>query len=324
MTAVNVIRDPARGCIHVVADAAGLDPQGCLTLSFPKIVPLPQFNAVLAVRGTISHVLTLGACMFRHAESYDGLKSTVGEMLQREFRKIRSIAAPDDMLLMPFDLCLASISETTGTDAYLVTSNDGNPGIAPWTVVDLPWGILAPPIGEAWSSTIANHGDPLSLMPAILAEQRKVINPTASGALGPFVGAFAQVFTIARRSITSRIIGTWPSDRNGRMGGHYGPRQLARGVKIARDGSEPEIQRRHGRGQPRDDAAEPGAVVGVVLGERWQMMVEGWESEDGAGGRRQAGGGCRNMGVRHGVAPKTCRKATDRTIIDCNQRIKSF
>jgi hypothetical protein len=207
MTAINVFRDV--DAIHMITDGIAHvgDRPSFVT---GKAWPLPHVNAVSAVSGPAA-AAGLMVSVMGAATSYDELKA-YGALEARsafkEFRKVLELSTdPTEVRIV-----IAGFSEKGGADSFVISSKAA-PEVPEWSAVTLP-PIFGVPMDEdnaiskAWLSAFPTAYDALAY-PAeagiLLLELQRSSFGTA------FVGGFAQMTTVTREAVTSRIIHRWPA-----------------------------------------------------------------------------------------------------------------
>lgn len=223
MSVVNIIRH--RDAVHILTDGASYDRQGEMFVATPKSWALPHVQAVLAFRGPmIFPVLTVEN--IGHAGStYDEIKAGIVDYLRGVYD-----AAAAQLHNWPsgdqFEVFVAGISEITGPDSYVVVNHSRYPDVKPWTVTQL--GQFSPSIGDPevmerlWSkvpnASCADDLDPvrdgLWLMECQRAARFQCEPDQVEAGI---VGGFAQLTTVTRDAITTRVIHKWPDKPGDRL-----------------------------------------------------------------------------------------------------------
>jgi hypothetical protein len=213
MTAINIIQQIS--AVHVITDGAVCNPDdGKLALEVAKVWPLPHLNAVIAVRGSYlaapAILLRIGA----KALSFDDLKKQISSGLNDECDRAELLAACGS-----FDLVVAGWSDSVGPHSYFMCNHLLHGGIEPWRVVDLN-GVsllpLSPAMRTEFDDAFPPGTNPHALDPIrdglrMLEIQRRHLAPNADGSANyRTIGRFAQLTTITRAAIETRIIHRWP------------------------------------------------------------------------------------------------------------------
>lgn len=204
------------------SDGAVYLPDGTLHRRMQKIFPLTHLNAVIAGRGSPLFLSAFGALASIEASSFDQLKETTASIGTRLFADLRATMEAAGAGT-ECELVIAGLSEAEGPSSFFTCSHEHRtPAIRPWQVVDLDPISLAPhdsaikaELDKAYPHGI--HPDqfhPIIDGLRVLEIQRAhpVAHPGGGFGILPTVGAFAQLTTIRRDIITTRIIRRWPDE----------------------------------------------------------------------------------------------------------------
>lgn len=188
MTAINVLKLP--GSVHLLTDGRVSDGVGFGTVA--KMMPLAHLNAAVAIRGPARLLGLMALILCPKAASFDDL---VGELRRLEWI-CGQMSEPwqIETLAADFDVVIAGIG-SAGPAAYLV-SNHAKHGFAPWQVFEIPHFLVTPPVGQYLFDRVFGADDPLAEMPRLVDAQRA----------HPSVGGFAQLTSIDRAGISTRIV----------------------------------------------------------------------------------------------------------------------
>ena len=223
MSAVNIFRQT--DAVHVVTDGYAIDdtaePGTGAYFAVPKVFPLPHLNAVVAARGVLLAPWLMAMCIARSGDSYDAAK-------QRAVQSARDCAG--SLANLPrgglFEFYVAGFSETTGADSYCVTSSEAT-GVPVWQVVDLGTSSFAPSdqsvLDEMQRGLPANLRTLDDLDPEreglrVLELQRARHFTGVDSVERMNIGCFAQITTVTRDAITTRILRRWPDEIGKRTG----------------------------------------------------------------------------------------------------------
>ncbi|RXH33312.1 hypothetical protein XH84_10080 [Bradyrhizobium nanningense] len=117
------------------------------------------------------------------------------------------------------------MSETQGPSGFRITTltqSESN-HLAPWQVVDMPRGFNPCPCAsdadeQEIRSALAAAPAPLEghAIAALAAQRRIAARDHAASRTPCWVGGFAQLTTVTRNAISTRVIHCWPDDTIGR------------------------------------------------------------------------------------------------------------
>ena len=226
LTAINVVKQ--RDTVHLISDGAHYDAEQRLVSTGPKVFALPHINAAVGIRGP-SIALPLLAHFIGHgAVTYDGLKSDIVSVLKHAFASTRTVLK-QAALGAAFEVVIGGISERSGPDAYVISGSDKG-SMSPITpITDLGFLPTTPEIDtlvermaiDAWIKNPASYGlatalieeiDPVDFGLQIIEMQRAA---KFGGRDSCYIGGFAQLTTVRKSGIQTRVIRRWP-DKIGR------------------------------------------------------------------------------------------------------------
>ena len=182
-----------------------------------KAWPLPHLRAVVSGRGPRLGPMLMADFLNTAGRTYDEMKRNAG-VLVREMVECHG----DTILGGPFgsklEIVVAGWSETTGPDAFVISTHGDNPAVAPWTVLDCGPVMMTPGDPEIQQTalaampagvTCADDMDPARDGLAIVMAQRagRVLADGMS-----VVGAFVQLTTVTQEGISTRILHSWPEE----------------------------------------------------------------------------------------------------------------
>lgn len=233
MTAINVVRTSDR--VHVVCDGRGLAPSETVrsfsgltvatrvtparAIAMSKVATFPHLNLALGIRGQAFMIPHVAAMVPVFGKSFDEIRAS----LASGFRNWWTGAAAQwgragaDARMTSADLIFAGISEEIGGPAsYMVATHEFyGDAIPPWQPVDLPEVYLSPG-DQATFERFAEPPDDIDAFAiASLKHQRdlELRGPAGETFQGRReIGVFAQVTTVSRHAITSRIVHRWPGE----------------------------------------------------------------------------------------------------------------
>lgn len=203
MTAINVIKQS--DSVHMLTDGATCRDGSRYAASTCKAFPVPHLNAVIATSGSLMWSPLILSNLLLSVTTYDELKQWAPTLLHKavvEASHVFSGEGTPEVLLV-----VAGISETTGPDAFSVTTCER---IAePWVALTHGDCSLWPSTPEIQAEFHEAYGDVTSgddLDPArwgvrAIEMQRK--HPEA------IIGGFVQLTSVTREGITTRIVHRW-------------------------------------------------------------------------------------------------------------------
>ncbi|UQD96134.1 hypothetical protein [Bradyrhizobium japonicum] len=218
MSAANLI--VASDGVHLISDALVWDTTDqTITAICPKVVMLPHLRCAATIRAehlivfqSVSLVLSTMA-----AANFDDFKRTIGKALQELDGKLTDMG-----LCSPFEVSVAGVSEEGGPNGFRITTlarSSGSNHLVPWQVIDMPPGFNPCPcasdadereIRSALAAAPANlEGHAIA---ALTAQRRIAARDHVAGRTPCWVGGFAQLTTVTRDSIATRIIRRWDED----------------------------------------------------------------------------------------------------------------
>lgn len=224
MTALAVFRHS--DAVQVVSDGTvqgpSIDPIG----NFSKILPIPHLSAAVALRG-VPIMLPVLAFALQSAATFDELRNGAASLARRFFDEWRSVLQQSPFPA-EFDLVVAGISERDGPASYLVCNHDRH-GVKPWTVADLGPCALLPGgpavMDEFWkaypagtsSQALDPERDGLRILEMQQRHELEAAFEMVDGTPLPMrIGGFAQLTTVRRDAITTKIIHRWPDEAGNR------------------------------------------------------------------------------------------------------------
>lgn len=212
MTALNVFLD--RDTAQVFSDGAFVGPDGRLAYVSSKIHVLPHIPAVIAARGA-NFWLTIAAGALERFGSFDELTDNAVERLRTAPREYRSSSIAG-RLNEPAEFIIVGWSERDGAmRCFTIRAGE-------WKLVPVTEGMVSPgspamvaPLqaeGLDLTADLRTISEDQGL--ALLRQQRLELSD--EGGVEPFryVGCLAQLTTVTRDSVSTRILERWP-DRVG-------------------------------------------------------------------------------------------------------------
>jgi hypothetical protein len=221
MSAINVVLK--KSSVHIICDAASYDERGNLIAAVPKVALLPHLNAAIACRGPRISVPLFADLLPAIATTYDELKTEAPTFL-RDLQPMLQASFAHCSLGTEFDVVVAGISETAGPDAYLICSHTRYGGVQPWTTVQLAELTTLPGDLDIRARFIDRvpHDieafDPERDGLTVLEAQRAAPIEHAGDKSFVGVGGFAQVTSITRDGIVTKVIHRWPDEIGHQIG----------------------------------------------------------------------------------------------------------
>lgn len=214
MSAINIITTPK--AVHVISDGACYRSDGTLHGVAQKAHSIAHLRMIVAARGP-SILTPLIAESLQHAfTSFDaaveGMAAVVEDAVETYGTTLAMCSIGAD-----FDLLVAGWSEARDCgETYYLSSMD-RPGVPAWTVSKCGPVVISPN-DDAMTARLQRQGaaldlnrrDPLDVALVIMEEQRKVKGHQGGDEEVHGVGAFAQVTSVTRDGIASRILRRWP------------------------------------------------------------------------------------------------------------------
>lgn len=224
MTALTVFRHS--DAVHIVSDGTMQGMSGAAIGSVSKVWPIPHLSAAVAMRGG-PIMLPVMSFALQTAATFDDLRNEVAALARRVFDEWR-VVLEQSPFSADFDLAVAGISERDGPASYLVC-NHNRYGVKPWTVVDLGPCALLPGgpavMDEFWkaypagtsSQALDPERDGLRILEMQQRHELEAAFEMVDGTPLPMrIGGFAQLTTVRRDAITTKIIHRWPDEAGNR------------------------------------------------------------------------------------------------------------
>jgi hypothetical protein len=193
--------------VHVLTDGAGLMPDGKHGGTVVKAMPLPHLNMVVSARGPVMTGLFAGLSLCGAGQSFDQVKERAPDVA----RKIN--ATPG--FSAPFEIFAAGFSEADGPTAWMIGSHSEIADVWPFELVELGNLTVFPLFGPSRIGLLDDLEGPqaLDFVDELLEDVRHTPVPLTSkfgGPLGCSIGHFAQLTTVTRDEISTRIVKRWP------------------------------------------------------------------------------------------------------------------
>jgi hypothetical protein len=199
-------------------DGAHLEFDGRLSCRASKVFAMPHLNAALAVRGGKFMGMILADQIGRTEKTFDEMKSGILATTEAVEASVRPAwEKQHGKGVTEFDLFIAGISETTGPDSFLITNHNDylSMGVTAWTLVDLGRVSLAPStdvLHANWAAHMHSASFDIRAAISLMNEQRRTVWPNRAGIDVHTVGCFAQLTTIQKGDISSRLFHRWDED----------------------------------------------------------------------------------------------------------------
>lgn len=228
MTAINIITKP--DAIHVLTDGAFYSSEGILLEVGTKCFALPTLDMVLVGRGRKDFMPFFISELDKRASDFDSAIEESPGALQAVMSCIPILLLNREQQAGAFDpafeLWLMGYSRSRNAfETYILPTHDLHPGLLAWQMGRVEGSMICAPVPTAEACRLAGVPDDISIEnfdPEIdglrlLEIQRHV--PSAPDQrrpekVGCIVGALAQITTITREGVSSKILRRWP-DRIG-------------------------------------------------------------------------------------------------------------
>jgi hypothetical protein len=229
VSAINIACETDR--VHVVTDGLGRGPGFTrFTAAGPeavagdvvptqKIATIAHLSLAAAVRGNAAHLPVVASAIPLFGSSFDQVKSRFPSGFRPHFeavvRQWRSI--PGCRYVDQADIVVAGISEERGPQAYVVPTHARYRDCRPWIAHDAGK-VFFSPNDDSLHGVFGNLPEPIDIVSfaiGTLSCQRELELFGADGESfrgSTEIGLFAQVTTITRDSIVSRIVHRWRED----------------------------------------------------------------------------------------------------------------
>ena len=207
------IRD--RDHVHLVADGAGLMPDGTFGGRVLKLFPFPHLNMVVGCRGEVSFGMMVAIALCGAGSTFDEVKANA----PRALRQVSLLPAVKGVI----EVYVGGWSESTGPNAWMIVTRaiQQAPDIEPFKVTDLGSVTVMPaPNPVAPDLLEALHGPrPLDHLAELVDAVRRTPVPIAYVPNGfgetidaHVVGGFVQIATVARDEIRTACLHRWPDE----------------------------------------------------------------------------------------------------------------
>lgn len=214
MTAVNVIVCP--DAVHLVTDGAAVDREGRLATIAMKVIPLPHMLVALAYSGPANFLSAMADLAGSCGASYDDLRDGLAAHTDR----ISGAAINQHGLA--FQVVVAGWSLRSRRPEAFTFNTHGN-GAPAYTAAGIELAQVMPgcpdgrieaeifPVIEAGGFDIEKvAGDLVEIQRTIPADCALAMG--GGGAVSPNVGVWAQLTTVTRNDVRTRIVRRWPQD----------------------------------------------------------------------------------------------------------------
>jgi hypothetical protein len=219
MTAINVIRHS--DAVHVLTDGASWSADGECGFAGSKIWPLADRNAVITARGPKLAPALLAEVFSAGGRTYDEMKCNSVELVRRAVLMFGDLWAFSPTGA-DIEVVVAGWSEKSGPDSYVVCTNDRNPAVTPWTVAEAGPVLMTPGDRAIEDKLRAILGPEIKCaddldperdgLRMLQAQRDMVLALPKCGVDFSVVGAFAQLTTVTRQAIMTKILHRWPDE----------------------------------------------------------------------------------------------------------------
>lgn len=213
MTALNVFIEGTSA--HLITDGLAHLPDGT-TAVVNKVGLLPNLPAAFAIRGTAFFIHSLRGAL----EGFADFDALVRGVVQRT-KDAADQCAPlfeQSAFGRNFELALIGYSSSRGRPQAFTLANFPNHGAPAWTLVPIDDGLISPGDGSFFerlqvrgllpcedSFDVGRDGlEIMRLQRGITAE-----TPPGSGRVAPVIGALAQLVSVSRDRVETRVLERW-------------------------------------------------------------------------------------------------------------------
>jgi hypothetical protein len=217
MTMIITIMEKDR--VHMIADGAGMMPDGTLGGRLVKLLPMPHLNLVVGCRGNGIATTMVGLALCGSGATFDEVKANAPRALQDLH------AAPG--FPRDVEVFVAGWSEANGPCAWMIVSHAREPGVLPFEVTDLGRIAIypAPEIDSPELLRAVYGRKPMDHLTEIVMAVRQTSTPITWGESitgipstvnGYAVGAFVQIATVMQTHISTACLLRFPGDEIGK------------------------------------------------------------------------------------------------------------
>ena len=187
-----------------------------------KIEIVAHANMAVMVRGLQQHLVYAISRLPFMGSSYDEIKVSCASVLRKEWDAYIAGLAP--LLRVPADVAgfaefyFAGISATAGSDSFAILTHRLYGDAEPWTAIDIGNAFFAPadatfadrfPHGSIGENNIAAKAVEVIEAQRTLTVASVNLPEGQVGNASEEIGLFAQVTTISKEAITTRIVHRW-------------------------------------------------------------------------------------------------------------------
>ncbi|HEY4200057.1 MAG TPA: hypothetical protein VGM83_05815 [Devosiaceae bacterium] len=212
MSSIVVLRQTDR--VSVLTDGAAYRNDGTIVGENAKVYALPHLNAVITVRGSQAAFAMIAGWLTCNVFAYNDLRHSLPEIL--------SVLTPADGAGETIEVVVAGFTNAGGADSFFIVNHDRHPE-APILKALTIGGISMMPGGDSVKVAVeplfpvpmtnVDQLDPEEIGLAIMGAQRQILDDVPGllrAAKAHLVGRFAQMTSIYRDHIDTRILKRWP------------------------------------------------------------------------------------------------------------------
>lgn len=242
MTAINVIIGDEAA--HVITDGAAVNPNGLLMMLASKVHIYPHIKSVVAMRGMKTLTPSFADSISSFGQNYDEIKKSIGNNL----RRLVDLGGPAlSKMCGPhaaqFDAVVTGWSDVANRpEAFVITTHGEHPEIkTAYEPVTIAGYVIAPtsrelidefdPSIRAYANIAELPGGGVRdkqlarIARSIIERQRDLCVPIAGCEESQrVVGGFAQLTTVTRSNITSRILARYDDKIGEKLGSASSPK----------------------------------------------------------------------------------------------------
>lgn len=205
--------------VHIIADGAGMMPDGTLGGRLVKLLPMPHLNLVVGCRGNGIGTTMVGLALCGSGATFDEVKANA----PRAMRELHAAPGfPRDV-----EVFVAGWSEESGPSAWMIVTHTREPGVLPFEVTDLGRVAIypAPEIDSPELLRAVYGPKPMDHLTEIVMAVRSTPTPihwgekiagVPSTVNGYAVGAFVQIATVMHTHISTACLLRFPADEIGK------------------------------------------------------------------------------------------------------------
>ncbi|MBN9064007.1 MAG: hypothetical protein BGP06_12230 [Rhizobiales bacterium 65-9] len=205
MSAVNVIRKS--DSVHLICDGQVYTRTGAPAFQMTKILEFPNLNAAIAMRGNILLLSTVLLVVMGAGASFDEVRRKLPDALRKAFEEAKGECEKHSDAPVEIELAMGGFRNDGSSDSFLIHSHQVHSAGSPWKVIDTPIATApgTPEIIQEFQSKSPDAMNPEAFDPV----RHGLILLEAQRARESRIGAFAQLTSVHRDRIETRILRRW-------------------------------------------------------------------------------------------------------------------